>query len=162
MKTQHRKAARAKRTGRIDFCASLKAITRTSPFTPDEAARLALPGRMALEAMRTGRGVDDNFHTLAEVINTTMVACEPISDLLVSKSQMGAASLICVLERRNRIKRWGFTAQELQAVADTLDIYDSLLEHLTPQQMMDALHEVLRRNGAGNRHGEPIHGDLQA
>jgi hypothetical protein len=153
MKTKHRIASRAKRSpGRYqaDPSSIYRLMNKLQPFTDGELLRLNMPVRMSYESIRSGQGVDDDFHTLAAAINTAMVRSETIDDLCVKTCQIAQAALFRCIERHHRLGAWGFDALALQEIPAAIELHESILELSTPVQMQDAMREVLVRQRQGN------------
>lgn len=125
-------------------------LNGVQPFTPGEVAELQLPPRVALESMRTGRGSEMDFSTLACVANNTLVCAETIHPDCVEVAKVGQDALMTVLDRHNRLGKWGLDAQALQDLLAVLDLHDQLLTLYTPLQMQNAMKETMRRMAAGD------------
>jgi len=153
MKSSHRTASRAKRSpGRYqaDPASIYRLMNKIQPFSTGELLRLNMPVRMSYESLRCGRGVDDDFHTLAAAINTALVRSESIDDLCVHTCQLAQAALMRCIERHHRLGVWGFDALALQTIPAAIDLHESILELSRPTQMQDAMRETLLRMRRGD------------
>ena len=150
MKTTHRNAAHAKRKWQADPSSIYRLMNKIQPFTTDELLRLNMPVRVSFESLRTGKGVDEDFHTLAAAINTALVRSESIDDLCVQTCQLAQDALMRCIERHHRLGVWGFDAQALQAIPDAIDLHEQILQLSTPLQMQDAMRRVMERQRQGN------------
>ena len=153
MKTKHRIASRAKRSpGRYqaDPSSIYRLMNKLQSLTEGELLRLNVPVRMAFESIRTGRGVDEDFHTLAAALNTALVRSETIDDLCVHTCQLAQAALMRCIERHHRLGVWGFDALALQEIPAAIELHESILELSTQGQMQEAMQVVLTRQRAGN------------
>lgn len=129
-----------------------RTIGMAQQFEPAEVTALMLPASVALEAMRTGRGTQDDFDTLAQVVNVALVRCEQIGQPGVELCKDGQAALMRMLARHQRTHRWGVDHQDLRDLPPALDLYHQLLQLSTAGQMATAMREVLQRAAAGQFH----------
>lgn len=150
MKTAHRQASHAKRRWQADPAALYRLMNRLQPFTPTEQLRLNLPPRVAYESLRTGRGEEADFHTLAGAVNVAMVRAETINPLAEQTAITARDALMRCWQRHQASGRWGFDGPALQDLPPALDLYEQLLALSTPQQMQDAMAETIRRMESGN------------
>jgi hypothetical protein len=125
-------------------------MARLEPFTASELLELQLPVHSAFEALRTGQGHEDDYHTLAAAVNTALIRSEAIDPLCVETCQRAQAALLAMRARFDRTGRWGVDHASLQDLPPALDLHDQLLAMSTPKQMADALSETLRRMHAGH------------
>lgn len=150
MKTAHRSASRAKRTYTADPSAIYRVMNRIQLFNPVELVELQTPVRMAFESLRTGKGEETDFHTLAAAINVSLIRSESIDKLCVETCQRAQYALMSVLARSKRIGKWGLDAAGLQDIPPAIDLHEQLLELSTPLQMQQAMRETLLRMNSGH------------
>jgi hypothetical protein len=149
-------SAYARKRRRIDPLGGLRVISELKPFDDSEVLQLSLPPREAFEAMRSGRGNDGDFDTLAAVVNVSLVRCEAIGQNGVELCKEAQEALMHMKARRIEMGRWGLDYQAMQTLPAVIDLHEQLLELSTPRQMMDAMKEVLRRMNAGDVHSLEI------
>lgn len=149
MKTAHRQASHAKRRYTADPGAIYRVFGRIQPFTPNEQLRLNLPPRVAYESLRTGKGEEGDFHTLAAAVNVSLVLAEQIDPLAEQTVLLGRDAMVRVLQRHHDTRRWGFNWQDLRDIPPVLDFYEQLIANCTPMQMQDAMNETIRRMRTG-------------
>lgn len=145
-------SAYARKRRHVDPLGGLRLINELKPFDQTEQLSLALPPRVAFEAIRDGRGVEGDFDTLAAVVNVAMVCCEQIGQEGVELCREAQEALMVVKARHQTTGRWGFDYRALQAIPPAVELHEQLLELSTPKQMMDAMREVVRRMNAGLVH----------
>jgi hypothetical protein len=133
--------------------AMFKAMNRVQPFDDDEQLRLNLPVRVSFESMKTGKGTDDDFHTVAAVVNVAMVCAEKIDPLVLETAIRARDALIRCKERRVRTGRWGFDGPALMDIPPCIDLHEQLVAAQTPLQMQKAMQEVIRRMDSGEVEG---------
>lgn len=149
MRTAHRNASRAKRQYIADPMAMFKAMNKVRPFDEDEQLSLNLPVRVSYESMRTGKGSDDDFHTVAAVINVAMVCAESIDPFVLETAIRARDAIIRAKQRRERTGVWGFDGPALMDIPPCIDLHEDLVANQTPLQMQKAMLEVIRRMDAG-------------
>ena len=126
-----------------------KTMGRIQLLTPSELLELSLPPRTAFEALRGGRGTENDFHTLAAVANCVLVCGEAVGKQCVDAAKQAQESLLRLLDRWVRLGKWGLDAGALQSIPLVLDLYEQLLALYTPLQMQAAMRETIRRMKVG-------------
>ena len=126
-----------------------RVLGRIQPFTPDELLQLNMPPRLSYEALKTGKGEEDDFHTLAAVVNVCLVAGEKIGDECVEAAKAAQDALMRSLARNKLFGRWGLDGPAIQDLSVALEIHEQLLSLSTPSQMQGYMAEVIKRMNAG-------------
>lgn len=165
----------ATRSSYVDELAALRLINSLQPFTEQEITALSLPPSAAFAAISTGKGQEEDFHTLAAVANVAMVRSEEIAEKgiringkhttaeeLEQTRQAGRegialandaqAALIAMHARYMRVGRLGVDAQARETIPLLLDWHETMLRYSAPAEMRNALHEVLDRCKRGIVH----------
>ena len=153
MKTSHRTAAHAKRRYQADPMAIFKTMNKVRPFDQDEQLRLNLPVRVSFESMKTGKGTDDDFHSVAAAVNVAMMMAEKIDPMVEETAIRARDALVRCLARRKRTGVWGFDGPALMDIPPAIDLHEQLVANQTPLQMQKAMLEVIRRMDAGEIEG---------
>ena len=135
-----------------DPMATFKAINKVKLFNESEQLRLNLPVRIAYESIKSGKGIDDDFHTLAAAINVAMVCAEKIDPLVEDTAVRARDAMGRCLKRHKQLGVWGFDGLALQDVPVAIDLHEQLIDLYTPLQLQTAMKEVLRRMDAGQLH----------
>lgn len=143
---------RAHGARRVDPLYLRRTIGMAQQFTPEEITQLMLPASVAYESLRTGRGTEDDFDTLAQVVNVALVRCEAIGQPGVELCKDAQSALMDMLARHRRTGRWGLDHNALRDLPPALDLYHQLLQLSTAGQMTAAMREVLQRAAAGQIH----------
>lgn len=137
-----RKAAKGARWDKRD---ALLAISRSSPFTDDEVARLSVEARLAWQLILDGGATPAHYDDLCIAVNVTDVLAEGLGAEAKELTQAAKPAMNAIRERYLKLGRFGPDASALAAIPPVLDFYDECLRHHTPWQMTNALTEVLRR-----------------
>lgn len=153
MKKTTKHGRKVKRQVCADPSSVYKVMGRIQHFTQSELMALSIPLHLAFESLRTGRGTENDFHTLAVVANTVLVCGEKIGKECVDAAKLAQNSLVLMLDRGVRLGKWGVDAGALQNIPPVLDLHDQLLALYTPLQLQDAMREVIRRMEAGETLG---------
>lgn len=135
---------------KADPQAMQRAFSRVKPFDQNETLQLTLPVRMAYDAMKSGTGVQDDFDTLAVIINLCLIRGEQIDPLCVETAKRGQDALMRCLERFNRLGKWGFDGPALDDVLSCVEFHEQLVHNSTPMQMRDAMLELRHRMEKGH------------
>lgn len=145
MKTKYRTASQHKRRWQADPLAAFKLINKIEPFSPGELMRLELPIRMSFESLRSGQGVESDFHDLAAAINVAMVRSEQIDPLCEQTALAARDALMRCWHRYQRSGVFGFDGPALAEIEAGIDLHEQLIRLSTPLQMVQALREVIKR-----------------
>lgn len=145
MKTAHRKASQHKHRWQKDYSAFGRIIGLLEPFTPEELLRLELPIRMSFEALKSGKGVESDFHDIAAAINYTMVRSEEVDPMCEYTAIAARDALMRTWHRWEKTGKWGFDGPALAEVEAGIDLHEQLIRLSTPGQMVKAMREVIRR-----------------
>lgn len=121
----------------------------TQPFSQEACTDINLPVRIAYESLRTGQGHEADFHTLAAAINVALVRGDAVPEC-VRVCQEAQAALMRMMERHHRLGVWGMDGMALQEIPPAIDLYEQIVETSTPQQLMEAMRETVRRMRRGD------------
>jgi hypothetical protein len=132
-----------------DPMAMFRVLNKVKPFNDAERLRLNLPVRISFESMKTGKGVDDDFHTLAAVVNVALICSESIDPAAEETAIRAKDALMRTLRRWKSTGKYGFDGPALLEIADCIDLHEQLIQLQTPLQMQIAMKEVIRRMDAG-------------
>ena len=125
-----------------------RVINRLEPFNADELMRLELPIRMSYQAFLTGKATASDFHDLVAALNATMIRAESVGAECLQIAVNAQTALAGVYDRFERLGRWGFDAMEMHDVGFGIELHEQLIRNSTPEQMVIAMREVLRRGDA--------------
>lgn len=155
MNTAHRQASQAKRhSGRGQYSADPMALFRVlnklQPFSAAEQVQLSIPPRVCFEALRTGRGTESDFHTLAAIVNVSLIMSETIDPLCIETCIKAQAALMRCLARFNTVRKWGLDGPALQDIEPVIDFHEQLLTLCTPHQLQEAMRTTLERMANGD------------
>ena len=125
-------------------------VSKIQPFTASELIQLKTPPRVAFESLMRGQGDEHDFHTLAGVANNTLICAESIHPDCVGVAKRAQDALMRMLDRFNRLGKWGLDSAGIQDLPPVLDLHEQLLELYTPLQMQNSMKETIRRMKAGD------------
>lgn len=140
----------ALRPRRGDPLSSLRLLNGLRHFDAAEIVSVQTPVRMALQSLRDGAGLEEDFHTVAAAVNISLVRSESIGAECVAHCQAAQAALMRVLDRKATTDRWGLDGPARDELHLALDLYEQILELSTPAQMADAMLTVARRMDEGH------------
>lgn len=149
MKTAHRKASQHKRRWIADPFSMFRVFNKAQLFTKDEQAKLTNPARLAYEKLRTGVGLEGDFHVLAACVNVTMILAEKIDPLAERIAVDARDSMNRTWHRLQRTGALGFDGPALQDLPPALDLHDQLMALLTPLQVSEAVAVINQRIADG-------------
>ena len=122
-----------------------RVINRLEPFNAEELLRLELPIRISYQALCTGSATESDFYDLVAAANATMVRAESVGAECLQIAIDAQAALSSVYARFERLGKWGFAAEEMHAVGFGIELHEQFVRNSTPEQMVRAMREVLRR-----------------
>jgi len=132
-RAQRRQAERADRRApnpmrRVDPLAGMRAIGWQQQFEVHDQTKLALPVRLAFDALLNARAIDDDIETLAMACNVTLIRAESIgAQELIDVALKAGAALMNVKWRHQRTARFGLDHQDRRDIPPMLDLYEELL-----------------------------------
>lgn len=139
------KTKRTRRKYAADPQSMWKVMQRLEPFTADELIRLDLPIRLSFDALRNGRGTEQDFHDLCEAVNTAMIRGEAIDPLCEQVAITARDALARTWQRFERTGKLGFDGPALYELEACIDLHEQLLRVSTPGEMVDALRAIATR-----------------
>jgi len=138
-------SAYARKKRRIDPMGGLRLISELKPFDQAERTNLSLPVRMAYEAVKSGRGDENDMDTLAAIVNVSLIRCEQEYPDYIDVCKEAQQAVMHIKDRYLKSGKLGMSGQDMQDLLPVLDLHEQLIELSTPKQMMDAMKEVLKR-----------------
>ena len=114
-------------------------------YNEEEAAQLSSDSRMAWYRITNGFGTQDDFDILATMMNVIGILSEGIDKSLLEITQPAVNAMVEMKIRYIKHKKFAADAAALKAMPDALDLHDEIIKHMTPQKMIDAVHEATRR-----------------
>ena len=124
-------------------------LNKLQPFSEPERLRLELPIRLSFEALRTGQGSESDFHDLAAAINVTMIRAETAGAEAEQAAIAAHDALMRVWRRWQRASKWQFCGSDLADIEDGIGLHEQFIVLSTPQQMINAGNEAIRRGAVG-------------
>lgn len=145
-----RKRAHARTAPGGDRLSSLRLLNGLRPFSASEIVNVQTPARMALQSLRDGSGIEEDFHTVAAAVNIALVRSEAIDAECVEHCQTAQAALMRVLDRKASTGRWGLDGPARDEIHLALDLYEQILALSTPAKMAEAMLTVASRMDEGH------------
>ena len=136
---------------RIDPAAGLQAIAMQHPLDTTQKTDLGVALRVSLEALRTGRATEQEFHTLAAAINVSLVLCERGTGNEYEATIKGAQEgLLRLWQRGQHTGRWVMDGPGLHHAMQCIDLHEAQIAIVSRQEAADAMREVKRRIQRGD------------
>lgn len=135
---------------RCDPGAWAHAIGMTQPMTDDQLTDLGMAVHTSIERMRTGHGIELDWHTLAAAVNVSLVLCERgigpdyLDDVIAAQE-----ALMRIFERQRTTGRWAFDGPAYTALACAIELHEAQLQAITRDGARAAMLEVRRRIDRG-------------
>lgn len=140
----------AYRPYRTDRSAWAHTIGMQQQLTDDQTTDLGIAMHTSLERMRTGNGIDRDWHTLAAAANVSLVLCERgVGPEYLDAIKTAQDALIHIIERHRRTGSWAFHGSAWVAVTRMVEIHEAQLAAVTRDSARAAMLEVRRRVDRG-------------
>ena len=135
----------------VKGCLSLeRTVAGVQPYTNARKAEIAITHRLELQRICTGKGTLEDLDQLCIVYSATVVMAERIGRECVAVVLAATDALMDARARYKRTGRIGLDGAGIQRVRDMLDLYEELLEHITPEQYRQAIRQVWARIQRGD------------
>lgn len=135
---------------RRDPGAWAQVIGMQQQLTDDQLTDLGMAVHTCIERLRTGHGVELDWHTLAAAVNVSLVLCERgIGPEYLDDIKTAMDALIEILERHRRTGRWAFHGAGYTALSRAVQIHEAQLANITRDSARAAMLEVRRRVDRG-------------
>ena len=140
---------RSNRLHSFNRTGGLFAIDNSTSYNAEQAARLGNEVRLSWYHLCNGNGDAADFENLALALNISMILGELLGTVATDIAQQAQAAAMVIKARFENIGKFGVDAQALEHIPPALDMYDELLRVASPNQLVSALQECLRRLKAG-------------
>jgi len=147
-RAQRRSAAKRKPEKvrrKVNPAAALNPILFSTTLEPSETVVMKLRVREAFEAIRTGTGTKDDFDHMAISYNAWQVLAENIDTILCERMLPAGLALMRAKERVLAGKALLWDGQAIEPLQEFMDIYDTIIDNISPRQAQDAIVEGYRR-----------------
>lgn len=102
--------------------------------------------------IRTGNGIEQDYHNFAAMVNVSMVLSErgigdePENQMIIRDAQ---EALLRLHERAGRLGKWVLDGPGLQAIKNSVTLFELQINGLTRDSARSAIEEVYRRQAQG-------------
>lgn len=135
---------------RVDRSAWAHAIGMQQQLTDDQRVDLGMAVHTSIERIRTGNGIELDWHTLAAACNVSLILCERgIGPEYLDDVKTAMAALVEIMQRRQRTGRWAFHGSGYVALTRAVEIHEAQLGAVTRDGARAAMMEVRRRVDRG-------------
>jgi hypothetical protein len=127
------------------------ALAAHVPMAQDKQMDVLLCAHQSLEALRTGKGGEQDFGMLAVAMNMSLMLCEMgIGSEYLPLAVAGQEAAARCQARAKRLGKWGLDAEGLNALRDGLELHDQQVEMATQKQISRAVVRARQRALEGN------------
>lgn len=135
---------------RTDRSAWAHALGMQQQLTDDQLTELGMAVHTCIERMRTGHGIELDWHTLAAAVNVSLVLCERgIGAEYLGDVKNAQDALLNILDRQRRTGRWAFDGSAYVALTRAVELHEAQLAAVTRDGARAAMLEVRRRVDRG-------------
>lgn len=135
---------------RVDRSAWAHCVGMQQQLTDSQRTDLGVAVHTSIERMRTGNGIERDWHTLAAAVNVSLVLCERgIGEEYLCEVNTAQDALIEIMERHHRTGKWAFTGAAYVALNRAVELHEAQLASITRDGARAAMLEVRRRVNAG-------------
>ena len=126
------------------------AIGMQQQLTDDQLTDLGKAVHTCILRLRTGHGIELDWHTLAAAVNVSLVLCERgIGAEYLDEVKTAQDALIEILQRHRRTGRWAFHGSGYVALTRAVELHEAQLANITRDSARAAMPEVRRRVDRG-------------
>lgn len=141
---------------RLHPAACLQAIAMQHQLADDQLNDLGMAVHTCIERLRTGHGIELDWHTLAAAVNVSLVLCERgVGPEYLDDIKTAQDALIEILQRHRRTGRWAFHGSGYTALTHAIHIHEAQLANVTRDGARAAMLEVRRRVDRGDVLNQP-------
>lgn len=131
---------------RSDRSAWAHCINMQQQLTDDQLTDLGMAIHTCIERLRTGHGIEMDWHTLAAAANVSLVLCERgIGAEYLDDVKTAQDALMYIIERHRRIGRWAFDGSAYTAITRLVELHEAQLANITRDGARAAMLEVRKR-----------------
>lgn len=131
---------------RTDRSAWAHALGMQQQLTDDQLTDLGFAVHACIERLRTGHGIELDWHTLAAAVNVSLVLCERgIGPEYLDEVKTAQDALLHILDRHRRTGRWAFDGSAYVALTRAVELHEAQLASITRDSARAAMMEVRRR-----------------
>lgn len=135
---------------RVDRSAWAHCVGMQQQLTDEQRTDLGMAVHISIERLRTGHGIELDWHTLAAAVNVSLVLCERgVGAEYLDDVKTAQDALIEILERQRRTGRWVFHGSGYVALTHAVAIHEAQLASITRDSARAAMLEVRRRVDRG-------------
>lgn len=135
---------------RVDRSAWAHALGMQQQLTDSQLTDLGMAVHISIERIRTGGGIELDWHTLAAAANVSLVLCERgVGAEYLDEIKTSQDALIEIMERHRRTGRWAFHGAGYVALARAAEIHEAQIAAITRDGARAAMMEVRRRVDRG-------------
>lgn len=136
---------------RVDPHAALHAIAMQHGLDVTQQNDLGVALRVSLEALRTGRGTEQEFHTLAAAVNVSLVLCERNAGAeYMGHVKDAQDALLRLWDRGKKTGRWVLDGPGYAAISGAVELHEAQLAAVPRSAAAEAMREVKRRIERGD------------
>jgi hypothetical protein len=126
------------------------AIGMQQQLTDYQLTDLGIAVHTSIERLRTGHGIELDWHTLAAAANVSLVLCERgIGAEYLDDVKTAQDSLMEILARHRRTGRWAFDGSAHVALTRLVELHEAQLANITRDGARAAMLEVRNRVDRG-------------
>ena len=135
---------------RVDAGAGMHAIAMQHNMADDQLLDLGMAIHTSIERMRLGMGIEVDFHTLAAMVNVSLILCERgVGNEFEQVVKDAQDALIEILQRNRRTGKWAFSGSGLQAINAAAQLHEQQIALVPRAACRDAMIECRRRMQRG-------------
>lgn len=129
-----------------DCNAIYRVMAKNQPLTIDEQAQVINPIFVAYSNMGNGTATAIDFNYLGECANVCMVQAEKMNEpSLIETVSLAMQAVLKIKERHENLGKWGLCHFSMLHIPPILEMYEQIVQLLTPKQTMELLRETQER-----------------
>ena len=131
---------------RVDRSAWSHCVGMQQQLTDDQRTDLGVAVHTSIERLRTGNGIELDWHTLAAAVNVSLVLCERgVGAEYLDDIKTAMDALVEIHDRHRRTGKWAFHGSGYVALTRAVEIHEAQIGAVTRDGARAAMLEVRRR-----------------
>jgi hypothetical protein len=116
------------------------------PLEQDKSIDISLANHTAISAVKNGKGIEDDLHTLAFSVNMSLILAEMGHGTeFIEEIKESQFAMFRTIQRFKKIQKVGFSGEDMLAIQEIIGLVDEQIAIAPKEQILKAIDEIKRR-----------------
>ena len=121
-------------------------FAKKKPLEVGQSTDISLSNHMAISAARSGKGTEDDLHTLAFSVNMSLILAEMgYGNEFIEEIKESQIAMLRTIQRFKKLGRVGFSGEDMLSIQEIVGLLDEQIAMATKEQILKAIDEIKRR-----------------